>query len=1234
MEQENNRVLPVSTERLSVWAVSQPFSSARVHFDLPEGLTLQQIINHVAPNTSLPKGARVFLGDQLIDPKYYHLIKPKANALINIRMVPQGGGGGGKNPLRTLLTIAVFAVASWAAAAYAASLAAAVTGVVGPATAFQMGIASAFIKAGVGAVGSLLVNAIAPPASQKMNGLSSSTGSQTRNSPTMFIQGARNSLTPFGVIPIVLGKHRIVPPQCANPYTETVGDSQYVRQLFCWGYGDITLENIKIGDTLLTEFDDVETEHILDGTSEAGIGLYPNSVNQEDLNILLSSAASWQTRTTSLEAEEINVDLTFPQGLSRFDDNGKRLSATVTYEIRYKLTSGSTWTTNSYTLTLTNTSAVRKSYRFPVDLGQYDVSIRRVTADTSSSQVMDKFYWTALKTITSGSPVLMPGLCLSALRMRATNQLNGSVDQLSGEVTQKILDWNGSSWVKGPTTNPASIYRYVLQGEANARPKSDSEINLTALQEWHEYCTAQGFEYSGVIDYATSVDAVLREIAAAGRASPTLLDGKESVVVDRAQSLPVQHITPRNSWGYEYERGFPDIPHAFIVEFTNRDKDYIRDERIVYDDGYDETNATDFERLELPGITSTSLAWKHAREHIATLRLRPDTHSFYMDVENLVATRGDLIYFSHDVPLVGSGWGRVKEVLDDGSGNATGIVVDEELTMVMGPIYSVRYRKADGTSVIKEIITDVSEGVTSLTFATPFPLASAPDVGDLFMFGETGREKLNLIIKEIVAGPDYSAQLICQNAAPEIFDASTGTIPDYDSGMTLPPDFQRPVAPEVVSIQTGEEVQVLNLDGSISSRMVINLKNYNSLAVTPVANIKALGDSDFQPARVIFSSEEQVVIEGLQEGAIYDLRLYYRRTTYTEIGSSLVSTATQVNGVTFQGTTGVPADVTGFAATVRGTTLYLSWDRGTEVDLDHYEIRFSTNPSSPSWDSAIPVNPREISASSNSISLPAVIGSYLIRAVDRKDNYSENAAIITPGISLVDGLNFVDIVDEAPTWPGVKTNVSEVSGVLKLDLGYETGTYVFDTTFDLGATYTSVITAFMEVAGENLLTSVDDWTSIDSLDSIDGTSSSQYSVSLEIRTTTDDPGGTPTWSEWAPLVVGDYTARAFQFRLVLTSLVSGVIPTVVSAEIQIDMPDRVDSGTDIDVTTSGMSIAFTPPFKVTPALGFAHRDLNTGDYYEISNLDEAGFDIIFKDSSGTPVARNFSYVAKGYGYET
>ena len=40
---------------------------------------------------------------------------------------------------------------------------------------------------------------------------------------------------------------------------------------------------------------------------------------------------------------------------------------------------------------------------------------------------------------------------------------------------------------------------------------------------------------------------------------------------------------------------------------------------------------------------------------------------------------------------------------------------------------------------------------------------------------------------------------------------------------------------------------------------------------------------------------------------------------------------------------------------------------------------------------------------------------------------------------------------------------------------------------------------------------------------------------LYIATTNDNPAGTPTWSAWTPMFVGDINCRAVKAKLVLTS---------------------------------------------------------------------------------------------------
>ena len=70
-----------------------------------------------------------------------------------------------------------------------------------------------------------------------------------------------------------------------------------------------------------------------------------------------------------------------------------------------------------------------------------------------------------------------------------------------------------------------------------------------------------------MLDTSGSLHDALREVAAAGRASPSYADGKWSVIVDTGVQTPVQHFTPRNSSGFRAERTFADIPQGISGAF-------------------------------------------------------------------------------------------------------------------------------------------------------------------------------------------------------------------------------------------------------------------------------------------------------------------------------------------------------------------------------------------------------------------------------------------------------------------------------------------------------------------------------------------------------------------------------------------------------------------------------------------------------------------------------------------
>ncbi len=165
---------------------------------------------------------------------------------------------------------------------------------------------------------------------------------------------------------------------------------------------------------------------------------------------------------------------------------------------------------------------------FP-ERGRYDIELTRTTTDWDEADQSneddpaprhDGLVRAAL--VPPEYPIDFPQpLALAACRIRATGQLNGTLDALNADVTSICPDWDEASgtWIPRETNNPASLFRYVLAGPAIAYPLTLAEIG--ALEDWHWFCVAKGLTYNRVHDYEASVLEVLGDIAAAGRPART-----------------------------------------------------------------------------------------------------------------------------------------------------------------------------------------------------------------------------------------------------------------------------------------------------------------------------------------------------------------------------------------------------------------------------------------------------------------------------------------------------------------------------------------------------------------------------------------------------------------------------------------------------------------------------------------------------------------------------------------
>ena len=165
--------------------------------------------------------------------------------------------------------------------------------------------------------------------------------------------------------------------------------------------------------------------------------------------------------------------------------------------------------------------------------GQYEIRVRRSNAQNATDKDIDRCMWVTLDEFgTSWYPVMPPvPLAMTAIKIKATNQLNGSLEGVTATVASRQPIYVDGAWAT-PTANqernnPASLFIYVLKHHGNALPVDDSKIDWSAIEAWSVFCADKGFIYENILTGQRPMRDVLADIAAAGRASIAMPDGAQ-----------------------------------------------------------------------------------------------------------------------------------------------------------------------------------------------------------------------------------------------------------------------------------------------------------------------------------------------------------------------------------------------------------------------------------------------------------------------------------------------------------------------------------------------------------------------------------------------------------------------------------------------------------------------------------------------------------------------------------
>ncbi|MFO1126385.1 MAG: host specificity factor TipJ family phage tail protein [Methylocystis sp.] len=774
------RELGVSGARI----IAQPYldGGRRIDAIAPAGSTIFEIVAIALPGAPEPflPHVRVTIGETVIPREMWARVRPKPTTIVIVRIAP-----GNRGALRAALSIAVGVAALAIGQVWAAPL----VGALGfGGSAFATGIAQSVLTGTTLLAGTFLINSLVPLRQNQAQ------GAGIAQSPTYSIEGFRNVANPDGVVPCVLGKLRFAPPYAALPYTEVSGGETYLRALFLVGYGQVKIRNIKLGDTPIENFKEIEVE-IREGLpGDAPVTLYPTQVLEERLSIDLNQAYVTtygpHTRFTASDAQEVQVDIAFPNGLFWMHtvvvggtSTTYPLPLSVAIRIETRLNGTGSWSNViDWSISAFTQKAASFSYRWTLPArGRYEIRVTRLTGDIddlNAWQQNDQFVsvslWSAIRSFRPEYPLnFNHPLALIAVRARASKQLNGVIDNLTCEASRVCLDWDSgtSSWIERETQNPASSLRYAMQGPMLAYPLADDEVDLTGLADHHEYCDAKGLAYNRVHDFEQSVFDAWSDISAAGRAAPRD-DGEQwGVVIDRAQTVVMQHITARNSWGFSGQRDYVRFPDAFRVKFYDETNFGKQAERVIPWPGF-VGDPVVTESIELPGITNPDQLWKEARRRQYELINRRDVYNATMDFEGACARRGDLILFNHDFLKRTQRSARVRAV------NGAAVILDEIVTMETGKTYAIRFRKlpaAEGNdlSILRSVTTVIGEH--DAVFVTGS--GELPNVDDLVMFGESDSVTKEMVVREVEGAEDLARRFTLVDHAPQIETLADAEVP-------------------------------------------------------------------------------------------------------------------------------------------------------------------------------------------------------------------------------------------------------------------------------------------------------------------------------------------------------------------------------------------------------------------------------------------------------------------------
>jgi hypothetical protein len=628
----------------------------------------------------------------------WHRVRPKPGHLVECRRVPQ------KDVLRI---VAIVALSYFTLGA----------GGIGGGSFLGLTGAAGYIAAGVVFIaGSMVIN--------KLLGPKQLSAAERTTSPTYSLNsGGRNQARMFQPLPLVLGEPYAVPDVGAQPFTFFRDGEQYLWQIFNLGLNCADAHTLRIGQTDLGAYTGVTVLRSGLASGNAPIPALGSSVDSVAGAELTAPAGfgPFVQRTSSAGTVRLAVDIV--ASLFSVAGNGAYSSRELDLTVEYRLVGSGTWlpmtpyvagspavTYPLYgdggqiqgyyvqtpavpevpagVLRLVNASAkpLRRTLELDVAEGQYEVRLQKRHADFTGTAGGNQVQWASLKSYQKDTADY-DGQARLAVQIQASGQLNGTLDELNGQLRAKPMPyWNGSAWVTAADRatglcNPGAIFLLLARGIYGASGRllfglgySDDRIDLEGLKRFMVRCAAKGFEFDLYLQDTTSIGELLDAVAYAGMGEVAWPDGKLGVTFF-AEDDPITGVINMGtikarsfSVSYDTRTTADELEGQY---FDRARGDAWRSLRVLAP-GVVTPRST--ARLQLLGIGGEAHAATMARFVMGQNVYQRKSVELEMDLEYMTHRKGSVVALSHDMTAWGySGrlmacedvGGTVRLTLDD-----------------------------------------------------------------------------------------------------------------------------------------------------------------------------------------------------------------------------------------------------------------------------------------------------------------------------------------------------------------------------------------------------------------------------------------------------------------------------------------------------------------------------------------------------------------------------------------